>query len=131
MYIYILSFLSQEGFFILSAAQASFSRRPSPALFLFSSALSYLVANIFPESPPPIPPISSSVFHLSLIHISEPTRLLSVSYAVFCLKKKNIIFFFLILRRPSKSTLDHPAPPSNAHQQQLPAPPPPKPHNPP
>src|SRR5678815_5875192 len=29
-------------------------------------------------------------FHmtLSLIHISEPTRLLSISYAVFCLKKK-------------------------------------------
>ena len=26
---------------------------------------------------------------LSLIHISEPTRLLSSSYAVFCLKKKN------------------------------------------
>eukprot|EP00658_Telonema_sp_P-2_P034054 TRINITY_DN2489_c0_g1_i5.p1 TRINITY_DN2489_c0_g1~~TRINITY_DN2489_c0_g1_i5.p1 ORF type:complete len:117 (-),score=38.99 TRINITY_DN2489_c0_g1_i5:104-454(-) len=25
---------------------------------------------------------------LSLIHISEPTRLLSISYAVFCLKKK-------------------------------------------
>ena len=25
---------------------------------------------------------------LSLIHISEPTRLLSNSYAVFCLKKK-------------------------------------------
>src|SRR5678815_3346290 len=24
---------------------------------------------------------------LSLIHISEPTRLLSISYAVFCLKK--------------------------------------------
>src|SRR5678816_3812537 len=64
MYIYILSFLSQEGFFILSAAQASFSRRPSPALFLFSSALSYLVADIFPESPPPIPPISSSVLPL-------------------------------------------------------------------
>ena len=33
-----------------------------------------------------------SPFHyglrLSLIHISEPTRLLSISYAVFCLKKK-------------------------------------------
>eukprot|EP00658_Telonema_sp_P-2_P025473 TRINITY_DN20261_c0_g1_i4.p1 TRINITY_DN20261_c0_g1~~TRINITY_DN20261_c0_g1_i4.p1 ORF type:complete len:219 (+),score=23.21 TRINITY_DN20261_c0_g1_i4:143-799(+) len=29
----------------------------------------------------------SEVF-LSLIHISEPTRLLSISYAVFCLKKK-------------------------------------------
>eukprot|EP00658_Telonema_sp_P-2_P003875 TRINITY_DN11447_c0_g1_i1.p1 TRINITY_DN11447_c0_g1~~TRINITY_DN11447_c0_g1_i1.p1 ORF type:complete len:132 (+),score=30.19 TRINITY_DN11447_c0_g1_i1:92-487(+) len=28
------------------------------------------------------------VRHLSLIHISEPTRLLSISYAVFCLKKK-------------------------------------------
>src|SRR5678816_1585952 len=28
------------------------------------------------------------IFNLSLIHISEPTRLLSISYAVFCLKKK-------------------------------------------
>src|SRR5678816_3837268 len=28
-----------------------------------------------------------SLFMLSLIHISEPTRLLSISYAVFCLKK--------------------------------------------
>eukprot|EP00658_Telonema_sp_P-2_P078006 TRINITY_DN720_c0_g1_i1.p1 TRINITY_DN720_c0_g1~~TRINITY_DN720_c0_g1_i1.p1 ORF type:complete len:649 (-),score=137.05 TRINITY_DN720_c0_g1_i1:63-2009(-) len=27
-------------------------------------------------------------YDLSLIHISEPTRLLSISYAVFCLKKK-------------------------------------------
>src|SRR5678815_1627962 len=27
------------------------------------------------------------VIRLSLIHISEPTRLLSISYAVFCLKK--------------------------------------------
>eukprot|EP00658_Telonema_sp_P-2_P005730 TRINITY_DN12163_c0_g1_i2.p1 TRINITY_DN12163_c0_g1~~TRINITY_DN12163_c0_g1_i2.p1 ORF type:complete len:187 (-),score=11.39 TRINITY_DN12163_c0_g1_i2:74-634(-) len=29
-----------------------------------------------------------SALILSLIHISEPTRLLSISYAVFCLKKK-------------------------------------------
>src|SRR5678815_5666866 len=29
-----------------------------------------------------------SLLSLSLIHISEPTRLLSISYAVFCLKKK-------------------------------------------
>eukprot|EP00658_Telonema_sp_P-2_P073417 TRINITY_DN62480_c0_g1_i2.p1 TRINITY_DN62480_c0_g1~~TRINITY_DN62480_c0_g1_i2.p1 ORF type:complete len:166 (-),score=30.13 TRINITY_DN62480_c0_g1_i2:66-563(-) len=29
-----------------------------------------------------------AVYILSLIHISEPTRLLSISYAVFCLKKK-------------------------------------------
>ena len=29
---------------------------------------------------------------LSLIHISEPTRPLYISYAVFCLKKKKILF---------------------------------------
>eukprot|EP00658_Telonema_sp_P-2_P015255 TRINITY_DN15866_c0_g1_i1.p1 TRINITY_DN15866_c0_g1~~TRINITY_DN15866_c0_g1_i1.p1 ORF type:complete len:155 (+),score=28.78 TRINITY_DN15866_c0_g1_i1:110-574(+) len=31
---------------------------------------------------------TSIMLELSLIHISEPTRLLSISYAVFCLKKK-------------------------------------------
>src|SRR5665648_1245426 len=31
---------------------------------------------------------NGSVKHLSLIHISEPTRLGMISYAVFCLKKK-------------------------------------------
>ena len=31
------------------------------------------------------------IYPLSLIHISEPTRLLSISYAVFCLKKKKKI----------------------------------------
>ena len=31
----------------------------------------------------------NTIENLSLIHISEPTRLLSISYAVFCLKKKN------------------------------------------
>eukprot|EP00658_Telonema_sp_P-2_P039758 TRINITY_DN283_c0_g3_i2.p1 TRINITY_DN283_c0_g3~~TRINITY_DN283_c0_g3_i2.p1 ORF type:complete len:208 (-),score=30.60 TRINITY_DN283_c0_g3_i2:80-703(-) len=31
---------------------------------------------------------SLNIYWLSLIHISEPTRLLSISYAVFCLKKK-------------------------------------------
>ena len=30
----------------------------------------------------------AALLDLSLIHISEPTRLLSISYAVFCLKKK-------------------------------------------
>src|SRR5450759_5393770 len=34
----------------------------------------------------PLPPI---LLRLSLIHISEPTRLGMISYAVFCLKKKN------------------------------------------
>src|SRR5674536_373638 len=32
--------------------------------------------------------VAQPVVDLSLIHISEPTRLLSISYAVFCLKKK-------------------------------------------
>ena len=31
-----------------------------------------------------------SYYDLSLIHISEPTRPERISYAVFCLKKKNI-----------------------------------------
>src|SRR5665213_2440710 len=30
-----------------------------------------------------------TVLHLSLIHISEPTRQAEISYAVFCLKQKN------------------------------------------
>src|SRR5450756_2661765 len=30
----------------------------------------------------------STIWYLSLIHISEPTRLGMISYAVFCLKKK-------------------------------------------
>ena len=44
-----------------------------------------------PSSSVPLPPKSRSwrsPLALSLIHISEPTRLLSISYAVFCLKKK-------------------------------------------
>ena len=32
--------------------------------------------------------VTYSVFGLSLIHISEPTRQAEISYAVFCLKKK-------------------------------------------
>ena len=59
---------------------------------------------------------------LSLIHISEPTRLRRISYAVFCLKKKKeqkeknqntntpttstlpSFIFFLMIRRPPRST---------------------------
>ena len=36
-----------------------------------------------------VPTLLTPGMALSLIHISEPTRLLSISYAVFCLKKKN------------------------------------------
>src|SRR5665648_1042248 len=36
----------------------------------------------------PTPEIKGLFLHLSLIHISEPTRLGMISYAVFCLKQK-------------------------------------------
>ena len=41
-----------------------------------------------PEMDPGALVIVDQFIDLSLIHISEPTRLLSISYAVFCLKKK-------------------------------------------
>eukprot|EP00658_Telonema_sp_P-2_P011057 TRINITY_DN14205_c0_g1_i2.p1 TRINITY_DN14205_c0_g1~~TRINITY_DN14205_c0_g1_i2.p1 ORF type:complete len:160 (+),score=26.13 TRINITY_DN14205_c0_g1_i2:226-705(+) len=43
---------------------------------------------------------------LSLIHISEPTRLLSISYAVFCLKKKKKILR-KIRRKPTNNRLEN------------------------
>src|SRR5665648_617177 len=45
---------------------------------LFGSLLGFLLMIVF----------NSNVIALSLIHISEPTRLGMISYAVFCLKKK-------------------------------------------
>src|SRR5665648_601552 len=47
-----------------------------------------------------------NVLHLSLIHISEPTRLGMISYAVFCLKKKKlyIIWKFRWSRRKKSKT---------------------------
>src|SRR5678815_3101428 len=59
--------------------------------------------------------------NLSLIHISEPTRLLSISYAVFCLKKKKkyFFFFFLMIRRPPRSTLDRSSAASDVYKRQL------------
>src|SRR5678815_3135091 len=44
-----------------------------------------LVPSMYPQGPGGTIP---QALNLSLIHISEPTRLLSISYAVFCLKKK-------------------------------------------
>ena len=43
----------------------------------------FYVGNIYSKITPHVIEL-----YLSLIHISEPTRLLSISYAVFCLKKK-------------------------------------------
>src|SRR5678815_5658384 len=65
----------------------------------------------------------SASTYLSLIHISEPTRLLSISYAVFCLKKKNKhyikYFFFLMIRRPPRSTLDRSSAASDVYKRQV------------
>eukprot|EP00658_Telonema_sp_P-2_P007515 TRINITY_DN12802_c0_g1_i2.p2 TRINITY_DN12802_c0_g1~~TRINITY_DN12802_c0_g1_i2.p2 ORF type:complete len:125 (+),score=40.81 TRINITY_DN12802_c0_g1_i2:117-491(+) len=47
-------------------------------------------------------PLQRRVMNLSLIHISEPTRLLSISYAVFCLKKKKKGHSATIERRRTK-----------------------------
>src|SRR5665254_24334 len=43
---------------------------------------------------------------LSLIHISEPTRLLSISYAVFCLKKKKNLIIQLNKQNAKKAAND-------------------------
>src|SRR5665648_999667 len=65
--------------------------------------------------------------YLSLIHISEPTRLGMISYAVFCLKKKNkkhnfyflfFFFFFLMIRRPPRSTLSSSSAASDVYKRQ-------------
>ena len=52
--------------------------------------------------------------HLSLIHISEPTRQAEISYAVFCLKK----FFFLMIRRPPRSTRKESSAASDVYKRQ-------------
>ena len=43
--------------------------------------------HLFTPSTPPTPPPRSVIYTLSLIHISESTRLRRTSYPVFCLKK--------------------------------------------
>ena len=57
--------------------------------------------------------IAESVFKLSLIHISEPTRLHVISYAVFCLKK-----IFLMIRRPPRSTRSDSSAASDVYKRQ-------------
>ena len=44
--------------------------------------------------------VDEVVHFLSRIHISEPKRLLSISYAVFCLKKKTQHHLFIFYFRP-------------------------------
>ena len=54
----------------------------------YNQAISKKTRNCFPMR---LTFALSCVYDLSLIHISEPTRLGMISYAVFCLKKKNEI----------------------------------------
>src|SRR5678816_1825740 len=49
----------------------------------FDRAVAMLHSFFYPETEKAF----RAIAELSLIHISEPTRLLSISYAVFCLKK--------------------------------------------
>ena len=58
----------------------------SPTLQRHEFAKSIHATFLYPTAR--LPPLFDAVVMLSLIHISEPTRLLSISYAVFCLKKK-------------------------------------------
>src|SRR5678816_1177759 len=79
------------------AHQESFDPKPyAPIEYRgpFGTTPTALSGEVFSENVPNIARIADkitivrSMTHLSLIHISEPTRLLSSSYAVFCLKKK-------------------------------------------
>src|SRR5450756_2228250 len=81
-----------------SKTSVSFRRRLVAAvMFVFLvvimsieiSPFGYLVEVGKPSKRTIIAPRTVQYVDLSLIHISEPTRLGMISYAVFCLKKKN------------------------------------------
>ena len=58
------------------------------------------------ENMPVLSLSSVQVLWLSLIHISEPTRLGMISYAVFCLKKKEkkMVILFGLARRTARNS---------------------------
>eukprot|EP00658_Telonema_sp_P-2_P050828 TRINITY_DN38859_c0_g1_i1.p1 TRINITY_DN38859_c0_g1~~TRINITY_DN38859_c0_g1_i1.p1 ORF type:complete len:112 (+),score=27.42 TRINITY_DN38859_c0_g1_i1:200-535(+) len=64
------------------------STTPVVDVFLVVKAIAFLTNISGVVSQANIDAMSVIQITLSLIHISEPTRLLSISYAVFCLKKK-------------------------------------------
>ena len=79
-------FEKKDGTTILDSVQ----EKDPNTLFPLQAALGYdLAQNLFVSKKNLlVEGISDLTYLLSLIHISEPTRLLSISYAVFCLKKK-------------------------------------------
>eukprot|EP00658_Telonema_sp_P-2_P031245 TRINITY_DN2342_c0_g1_i2.p1 TRINITY_DN2342_c0_g1~~TRINITY_DN2342_c0_g1_i2.p1 ORF type:complete len:508 (+),score=98.35 TRINITY_DN2342_c0_g1_i2:149-1672(+) len=64
------------------SAHSSYGQHPPTAAHQYPQQ-----SQQYPPAPSHYDPAPASQY-LSLIHISEPTRLLSISYAVFCLKKK-------------------------------------------
>eukprot|EP00825_Cyclidium_porcatum_P036232 TRINITY_DN3813_c0_g1_i1.p3 TRINITY_DN3813_c0_g1~~TRINITY_DN3813_c0_g1_i1.p3 ORF type:complete len:111 (+),score=19.25 TRINITY_DN3813_c0_g1_i1:133-465(+) len=89
---------------ISSAASDVYKRQPLYTIvpdWLFNKWSSVRPSVVLPDpDSPTIPSVSPSkrskltsltALNLSLIHISEPTRLGMISYAVFCLKKKKNI----------------------------------------
>ena len=68
--------------FMLAPLVALFAGRGAPRWLFVGSLVVMFVARAL------CPLLEGTTLILSLIHISEPTRLLSISYAVFCLKKK-------------------------------------------
>src|SRR5678815_3125933 len=85
----------------LPEPQVTVRKLPKQYAELQSGSAHFKIVGMSPEEYPKLPKEESAslvsvpgpvllemIRKLSLIHISEPTRLLSISYAVFCLKKK-------------------------------------------
>src|SRR5450759_5039543 len=71
---------------LLIRSQILYSVKLRGLLYFFYSLIFLFKSQIFPITIGMLP-AGRQVFSLSLIHISEPTRLGMISYAVFCLKK--------------------------------------------
>eukprot|EP00658_Telonema_sp_P-2_P079622 TRINITY_DN7740_c0_g1_i1.p2 TRINITY_DN7740_c0_g1~~TRINITY_DN7740_c0_g1_i1.p2 ORF type:complete len:202 (+),score=82.78 TRINITY_DN7740_c0_g1_i1:199-804(+) len=89
-----LALIREAPMALLAAPSAS---RNTPAVVPSANLPAVVTPAVEEEAPKPVvvadnkkevDTTSLTALTLSLIHISEPTRLLSISYAVFCLKKK-------------------------------------------
>src|SRR5450759_4068278 len=76
----------QHGYFIDLPLGSAVT--PTYLIAIFAGLLSFLSPCVLPLVPAYVGYLSGQAVRLSLIHISEPTRLGMISYAVFCLKKK-------------------------------------------
>ena len=63
-------------------------------LFIFSEKISKDIDG----TPEQREQVIDRVLALSLIHISEPTRPMNISYAVFCLFVNYVVYFYFLLR---------------------------------